>query len=250
MAYQKSLMILPKEATEYFKRHCERKRIDVLSSLLEEGGKVLDVGCGIGTYTSFPLSFLPVDVTAIDSDPKTIEYAAKRNNRSNLRFLVSSGEDYHTHEKFDLIVCSHILEHLVNPEEILLNMNKLLKDDGILYVAIPNGFGSFEVQNSIPRMMVKTKWGKRLISRMMRVKDTLNVDSPHVRFFTLMSIFELLKKTGWYVENYFNDEFLGGIVFDRIFAKIPSLAKWNVEVADKLPAWITDGWIFICKKSY
>jgi SAM-dependent methyltransferase len=197
------------------------------------------------------LSYLPVSVTAIDTDPKTIGYAIALNGRNNLRFVVASGETFSPNARFDVVVCSHILEHLANAVPLLKNARELLKDEGMLYVAIPNGFGWFELQNFLPRMLCKTRWGRRLVNRLMgKAKDTLNLDSPHVQFFTAGRMKRLLKVTGWRVVAQVKDEFLGGIVFDRILSRIPSLARWNVRVVDRLPLWMTNGWIFVCRKSF
>ena len=242
--------MISNEATKHFKRQCEYKRLEVLSGLLKKGDSVLDVGCGIGTYTSTPLAYLPVSITAIDSDKKTVDYASERNQHENLEFLCACGEYFDDDEQYDLIVCSHILEHTPVPIVLLGNMKRLLKDDGVLVLAIPNGYGVFELQNCIPRLLLKTAWGKRLITKMLgnKAKDTLNMDSPHIHFFTVDKIKKLLKLSGWQIINQVNDEFLGGIVFDRIFAKLPAMARWNVGIADSLPAQWTNGWIFVCEK--
>jgi 2-polyprenyl-3-methyl-5-hydroxy-6-metoxy-1,4-benzoquinol methylase len=233
-----------------FKRQCERKRFEIIRDLVKDGDKILDVGCGIGSYTSIPLSLFPVNIIAIDSDQKTIDYALARNGIKNLVFKVGKGEDYESQNKFDLIICSHILEHVRSKTIFLYNMKWLLKDDGILYLAIPNGFGWFEIQNFIPQLISKTRWGEKLINKLMQkdAKDTINRDSWHVNFFTEKRIKYLLEDCGWKIKKQYSDEFLGGIVLDRILSKFPRLAKWNTDIADKLPMWLTNGWIFVCEK--
>jgi 2-polyprenyl-3-methyl-5-hydroxy-6-metoxy-1,4-benzoquinol methylase len=245
---QKNIIIT--KSINSFKRQCEQKRFEIIKGLVKDGDKILDVGCGVGTYTSIPLSDLPVDITAIDSDSKTIEYANEKNKQKNLTFIVGKGENYKSKEPFDLIICSHILEHVIYKTQFIYNMEQLLKNDGILYLAIPNGFGWFEVQNFIPRMLSKTKLGERFINRLMQgsVKDTINRDSWHVNFFTEKRIKRLLNRCGWKIKEQYSDEFLGGIVLDRILSKFPRLAKWNTDIADKLPIWLTNGWVFVCEK--
>lgn len=244
-------MRVPTEATKHYRRQCEFKRLDVLCNLLKEGDKVLDVGCGVGNYISNPLSWLPIEITAIDFDPATIEYANARNKRKNLEFVVADGETFKSDKMYDLIVCSNILEHMREPRSLLYNMKKLLRERGVLYIGLPNGYGVFEMQNMVPRLLYKTGWGRRLVTRLQNgnIKDTLNIESQHVQFFTVGSARRLLCNSGWQIIKIINEEFLGGIVFDRLFPKLPPLARWNVSVTDSLPAQLANGWIFICKKS-
>lgn len=243
--------MIPLEATRHCKRQCEYKRFEVFCGLLKEGDRVLDVGCGIGSYSSNPLSWLPIEVTAIDSDAKTIEYARVRNVRKNLEFVVADGETYKSDKQFDLIICSHVIEHMKEPRLLLNNMKTLLKDDGILYLGLPNGFGIFEMQNMVPRLLSKSEWGSGVVSKFIngKVKDTLNVESQHVQFFTVRRVKRLLADCGWQIIRQINDEFMGGIVFDRLLPKFPVLARWNVSVVDYLPAQLASGWIFICKRN-
>lgn len=47
-------------------------------------------------------------------------------------------EDFKTDRKFDTIIMGHVLEHVEDPVEILKNAKNWLKDDGIIFAAVPN----------------------------------------------------------------------------------------------------------------
>lgn len=47
-------------------------------------------------------------------------------------------EDISFSKKFDIIIMSHVLEHLINNKEILCNMKNGLVDNGILFIEVPN----------------------------------------------------------------------------------------------------------------
>jgi SAM-dependent methyltransferase len=54
------------------------------------------------------------------------------------KIVFSYFEDFETDEKFDVIIMGFILEHVDDPAVILKKFRKFLKDDGRLYVAVPN----------------------------------------------------------------------------------------------------------------
>lgn len=227
-----------------------QKRLHVLCGLLKEGDTVLDVGCGVGTYITNLLGYLPVRITAIDYDSESILYAQERNQHQNVEFVVASGETFRTNDRFALIICSHILEHNREALSILRNLKKLLKADGTMYIGIPNGYGDFEVENFLPRMLSRVRWGGWMIDKLRgnAVKDSLN-DSQHIRFFTYGQIRALLEETGLRVVRDINEELFGGVISDRVILRSPLVARWNASIAEKLPAWLVNSWMFICKRT-
>ena len=43
-----------------------------------------------------------------------------------------------SHEKYDVIMLSHVLEHFVDPRDVLLKIKSMLNDNGYLYIEVPN----------------------------------------------------------------------------------------------------------------
>jgi 2-polyprenyl-3-methyl-5-hydroxy-6-metoxy-1,4-benzoquinol methylase len=174
----------------------------------------------------------------------------RKNNHGNVEYYVASGELYDASSRFDLIICSQILEHIHNPLAMLDNLKRLLKDDGVIFIGVPNGFGDFEIENFIPRMLSKNRLGNRLIRKMMgdSVRDSLNTESQHVQFFTFSKLMKLLEKVGLYSIENINEEFIGGVITNRIMARLPMLFDWNMNIANKVPAQFANSWIVICKK--
>jgi len=241
--------LIPAELTDSLPGRV-RKRLSILCGILKEGDRVLDIGCGVGSYISNALGYLPVYVIAIDSDPRSIEYAGNRNQHSNVEYVVADGETFRSRCMFDVVICNHVLEHVIHPVPLLLNIERLLKPNGMFYLGIPNGFGCFEIENFVPRMLYRTRWGKRVIDRMRAgsVKDSLNTGNQHVQFFTAGRIRRLLEQTGWQVVGRINEEVLGGVVTDRTVLKVLVLERWNMDIAGTLPAMMANGWIFLCRR--
>lgn len=59
-------------------------------------------------------------------------------NDSRLTFINDYIENYDTNKKYDVIIHSHVFEHIYEPLTFLAKVNKLLSDDGYHYVSIPN----------------------------------------------------------------------------------------------------------------
>ncbi len=104
-----------------------------------ENIKILDIGCG-GGLLSEPMSRLGANVVGIDASEKNINIAklhAKKNDL-NIKYLCASPENLQTDTKFDVILNMEIIEHVSDVEFFLESCSKLLKKDGIMFVATLN----------------------------------------------------------------------------------------------------------------
>lgn len=241
---------IPKYALHGKRLHIIR-RLEILCEIINEGDKILDIGCGVGSYITDTLGYLPVKVDAIDYDNESIVYARKHNEHSNVNYILAEGEKYQSSYQYDVIVCSHVIEHSPEPDRILSNAKELLKDSGWLYMALPNGHGCFETENFIPRMIGMTEVGEKLIDKMTnnKVKDSLNRHNPHINFYTIGGITKLLKKNDFNIKERYNEQVIGGVVTDRTLLRLPKAEKVNLNIADRLPANMVNGWILLCQKT-
>ena len=104
-----------------------------------KGLKFLDIGCG-GGLMSEPMSRLGADVTGIDASLKNIKIAESHSKRNNLKikYLNTSPEKFTESEKFDVILNLEIVEHVEDVDFFLKSCSKLLKKNGIMFVATLN----------------------------------------------------------------------------------------------------------------
>ncbi len=103
------------------------------------GVKILDIGCG-GGLLSEPMSRLGADVYGIDASKKNIKIAklhAKKNSL-NIKYFCSSPEKFKKNLKFDVILNMEIIEHVEDEVLFLESCSKLLRKDGIMFVATLN----------------------------------------------------------------------------------------------------------------
>ncbi len=123
-----------------------RIRNKILKGILEKEDhldhKLLDAGCGVG-LASIYLSNRFCEVYGVDIDPLKIKEAkilAEENHLKNVNFkradLLANG---FINEKFDVIICFEVMEHVVNDKILIFNLSKLLKKGGRLILSFPSG---------------------------------------------------------------------------------------------------------------
>jgi 2-polyprenyl-6-hydroxyphenyl methylase/3-demethylubiquinone-9 3-methyltransferase len=101
--------------------------------------KILDIGCG-GGLLSEPMCRLGADVTGIDASEKNITIAKLHSQKNNLKinYVCTSPEKMQTKNKFDVILNMEIVEHVSDVDFFLESCSKLLKKNGIMFVATLN----------------------------------------------------------------------------------------------------------------
>ena len=101
--------------------------------------KILDVGCG-GGLLSEPMCRLGAKVTGIDASDKNIKVAKLHSEKNNLQidYFCSSPEKFNTKDKFDVILNMEIVEHVEDVNYFLESCCKLLKKNGLMFVATLN----------------------------------------------------------------------------------------------------------------
>lgn len=148
-----------------------KKREKIINSLMNPG-KVLEVGCSTGLLLSL-LKKSGWKVSGVELSKKAAEVA----NKKGIDVIIGTFEQFKTTEKYNLLIFNHVLEHLENPSEVLKKSRSLLKDEGYLFISLPN-FDSFTA------LVSKSNW-------------PLLLPEEHLWHFTNKSLRILLKKMGF-----------------------------------------------------
>jgi 2-polyprenyl-3-methyl-5-hydroxy-6-metoxy-1,4-benzoquinol methylase len=116
---------------------CDVLDIPIRYLAVPRKGRVLDVGCGNGSVlkTAQDLGWI---AEGVDFDPQAVEAA----RRKGLSVRVGRLADQHYSEgSFDLVLMSHVIEHLHDPLATLSEINRVLNAGGTLVVTTPNADG-------------------------------------------------------------------------------------------------------------
>ncbi|QQG43461.1 MAG: class I SAM-dependent methyltransferase [Candidatus Daviesbacteria bacterium] len=109
---------------------------------LMEGVKfklILDVGCASGTFTNRLTELFPqAKIYGVDAYSSAIKFAQKK--YPHLNFLKADAHQLpFKQNSFDLVICYETIEHVVDPLQVLRQMHRILKKDGLAILAMDSG---------------------------------------------------------------------------------------------------------------
>ena len=115
--------------------HARWKSQVKLISRLKSGGSILDIGCSSGAFLS-AMRGPAWELHGIEMEPATAERA--RASTSAEVFVGDVMAAPYPPNRFDVITCFDVLEHVYDPRQFLTKVQTWLKPDGILYLTTPN----------------------------------------------------------------------------------------------------------------
>ncbi len=167
---------------------------------------LIDLGCGVGDFLTLAKKQF-ITVIGVDLN----ESAVKLCQRKNL--FVKKQDAAHTKFKnhtFDIVRAQNILEHLSQPEKLLIEAKRILKRDGYLVIHAPTHFSTL--------YPITNFWD----------------DYTHIRPFTKRGIYRLLTDFNFQII-YFKGYTVGRNPLETVLGKI-------------LEKFIPFGWFVIARK--
>jgi SAM-dependent methyltransferase len=112
---------------------------------------IFDAGTGYGQYSYFMSKKLsPCKILAVDVKQEWITDCKQffgQSNINNVEFRVEDLTNIEHKNKFDLIVCVDVMEHIVNDTKVFENFYKALKPNGFVLINSPSIFGGSDVHD-------------------------------------------------------------------------------------------------------
>jgi len=151
-------------------------------NFIETRSSVLDVGCSCGDFGILITKNKNCAVYGMEKDPESIRIARDSKTYKDLHEVDLNQFDEERFKNyygfFDYIAFIDVLEHLINPDLVLLKMQKFLKTDGFFIISLPNiSFGEIKIN---------------ILNDDFTYTDTGILDRTHLKFFTYKTIIDLL----------------------------------------------------------
>lgn len=176
---QESFSVVEKNRRILF---CDRlRRINKYYDMAFSKKTILDVGAATGQFV-YEAQLVGYNATGIELSSEAIEQAKKKYSvtlrKKSLQELATQGC------KFDIIHMNHVFEHMIHPTTCLEECVKLLNNNGILLIEVPQQFyNSLDKLKNILRINKKYKFTPYSLH--------------HAYFYTPKTLSMLLKKHGF-----------------------------------------------------
>jgi 2-polyprenyl-3-methyl-5-hydroxy-6-metoxy-1,4-benzoquinol methylase len=143
--------------------------------------RILDIGCGLGAFLKLVKEQTGAETWGIEL---LAEIAEKAKADTILTGKVENLLNLIPDDYFNCITFNDVLEHLLEPTEVLKMMRPKLSKDGIIIASIPN----IRYFKNLYELLVKKEW---------EYKDFGILDSTHLRFFTKKSMKRMFEDAGY-----------------------------------------------------
>lgn len=136
-----------------------KRRLAVFNSILDcsvvAGQRWLDLGCGAGVLTA-ELVKRGAQVVALDGSPTMLEAAQHSVPQQSARFIQGNVQSLLWSEDaaFDGVLCSSVIEYVDDPNQLLREISRILKDGGSLIISMPPQRSLLRILQKIVRQIL------------------------------------------------------------------------------------------------
>ena len=113
----------------------EKQILDIIldNAAVKENINVLDVACGTGVLFPFYLERNVKSITAVDLSPEMVKIAKSKFSQAEI--ICGDAENVTFDRQFDVVMIYNAFPHFPEPQKLIENLAKHLKDGGRLCIA-------------------------------------------------------------------------------------------------------------------
>ncbi len=168
--------------------------------------KIADIGCATGDFLRFLKGKGYQDLNGIDPSPLCVNLIKD----SDINAKQGTINELEEHEKYDFIRLNAVLEHVVDLNNSITQLKKVLNKGGYLYLSVPNVQGFKELENC----------------------PFQEFSVEHINYFSKNSLSNLMRKNGFTLINYKINHNKLYSELEIIFRYDDDVIKYNGEMVD------------------
>lgn len=200
---------------------------------IEPQSTVLEFGPAMGRFTKYLKNELKCRVFIVEIDESGYQSAIQFAEKGVLGDITTANWDKDFSDiSFDYILFLDVLEHLPSPEKSLARVLPLMKEDGKVFLSLPN--------------IAYAGVTASLVHGVFRYRSTGILDDTHVRFFTYDNIVSMLNEAGLapvVLRGYLND-----LAHSEFTEEINSISPVLAEMLQDTPSGLVYEWFAIAVK--
>ncbi len=134
-----------------------RTALKLIASLAtHEFSKILDIGCGTGSYTRLLRDRFPSGtIKALDISMEMVRLAQRKLHDQRIEFIVVDAETVTFGEKFDLITSNACFQWFGNLDKVVSKYRDVLKESGTILFSMFGPLTFYELSESLTKLYKK-----------------------------------------------------------------------------------------------
>lgn len=168
--------------TDYY----SQTRSEMLSFVPESIGTALEIGCGKGQFSRAIKSKCNAEIWGVE-----LNSAAAAEAKNHVDHIFCGPIESHIGSLpsayFDCICMNDVIEHLIDPWQVLSSLRTKLRQGGIIIASLPN----VRYYKNLGSLLFDSDW---------QYTDAGILDRTHLRFFTYKSMRRLFEDAGYKVQ--------------------------------------------------
>ncbi|MEA2064321.1 MAG: class I SAM-dependent methyltransferase [Gemmatimonadota bacterium] len=156
---------------------------------LPRGAKVLEIGCGYGRLLEL-FHEHGCEIHGIEPSEDCARYTAEKFGPGVFHGTL---EQYDPgNNKFDLVVCSHVFEHFIAPEEVIERLKRMLGSGGRLFFELPNQESKHYIETNYLLIPDFYFFSKKNLDSFLRAHGLELVQAGQIEFRRLLPRYDML----------------------------------------------------------
>ena len=154
--------------------YSNKGNLPLINMLSNDCKRLLDIGCGAGDNATLIKTInSKCEIFGITYSSEEAELAQNQMVKCWVFDIENDLPEYLTNQTFDVLIFSHVLEHLRNPEEVVAKFSQLLVKGGQVLIAVPN--------------ILSWRMRFQFLLGDFEYESAGTLDDTHLRFFTYLT---------------------------------------------------------------